>query len=219
MGELHRHPSSSNTTYGSHERSVFLTPKIAITGGPCGGKSTYINSIKQNALKTYIVPEAATMIISGGFPMPGDDGRQYSAEWQRALQMAIIGQQKALEYLAEIESTDSEVVILDRGMVDNVSYLKGGVPEYEELAQESISESYERYDTVIHLATLAHHGAYEVESNEARREDPETAIKIDTSLIEAWQGHPNFHIVDQADFTERTAALNGIVELTLRGDK
>jgi hypothetical protein len=45
--------------------------KIVITGGPCAGKSSIISMLKEEFDEVITVPEAATLLLSGGFPMPG----------------------------------------------------------------------------------------------------------------------------------------------------
>ena len=46
-----------------------MTKRIAITGGPNGGKTTALSVLKETfGSKIEVVPEAATMIFSGGFP-------------------------------------------------------------------------------------------------------------------------------------------------------
>lgn len=43
--------------------------KIVLTGGPCAGKTTVLNVLKQEfAGQILVIPEAATLLLSGGFP-------------------------------------------------------------------------------------------------------------------------------------------------------
>ncbi|MGZ3692077.1 MAG: AAA family ATPase, partial [Pseudobdellovibrio sp.] len=43
--------------------------KVAITGGPSGGKTTLIDSLKKEyAGRLKVVPEAASILYKGGFP-------------------------------------------------------------------------------------------------------------------------------------------------------
>ncbi len=45
---------------------------LVITGGPCAGKSTTIEHLKDTLGKRYnlvVIPEMATMLLSHGFPL------------------------------------------------------------------------------------------------------------------------------------------------------
>jgi CYTH domain-containing protein len=58
----------------------------------------------------------------------------------------------------------------------------------------------DNYDAVFHLVTAAK-GAeefYTLEKNTARTESIEEAIKSDNNLINAWNGHPHFRIIDNS---------------------
>ncbi|NDI06057.1 MAG: hypothetical protein EBY58_07285 [Rhodobacteraceae bacterium] len=47
-------------------------PKIVLTGGPGGGKTTAADLFRRElGEKVVVVPEAATMLFSGGFPRTG----------------------------------------------------------------------------------------------------------------------------------------------------
>ena len=61
-------------------------PKIVLTGGPCAGKSTILNRIQESfPEQVETVPEAANMLIGGGFPLPSDS-LPYSEGWRMTLQ-------------------------------------------------------------------------------------------------------------------------------------
>ena len=53
------------------EKSNIRIYRIAVTGGPCAGKTTALQTIKQQLIqigwKAYIVPEAATIMFKSGF--------------------------------------------------------------------------------------------------------------------------------------------------------
>ena len=55
--------------------------QIVLTGGPCSGKTTVLNAIKKRFGTAVVAsPEAATIPLSGGFPLPGRD-LDWSPEW------------------------------------------------------------------------------------------------------------------------------------------
>jgi predicted ATPase len=218
MSERNQYESEQNSTNGSHERPVFFKPKIVITGGPCAGKTTVLNNLQESLGQKYLfVPEAATIVLGGGFPKPPS---QQVQEWQRALQIAIIGVQKGLEYEAgqRLDKTGSSKLgtLLDRGLGDNAAYLPGGIAEYESLAQEDINTTYQRYSAVIHLGTLAHRGLYQKLNNTARFEDEAQALQIDKRLRQVWQGHKAHYQIDALQ--DRTAQVQEILNTLNTGE-
>jgi hypothetical protein len=89
-------PSGFKRKHSVEEELDFC--KICITGGPCAGKTTAIASISERLRElgytVFIVPEAATMIFSGG----GDlDLRNYSEYNQLKFQYLLLTLQKWLE--------------------------------------------------------------------------------------------------------------------------
>lgn len=55
-----------------------------------------------------------------------------------------------------------------------------------------------RYEAIIHMVTAADGAAqfYTQENNEARYESVNEAKELDKKLVNAWVGHPHFHIID-----------------------
>jgi hypothetical protein len=58
-----------------------------------------------------------------------------------------------------------------------------------------------RYEVVVHLVTCADGAVefYNSATNEARYEDAKDAIESDKKLVNAWVGHPHFHIIDNSE--------------------
>ena len=60
------------------------------------------------------------------------------------------------------------------------------------------------YDLVIHLQTVAADikNKYNTTTNEARFEDPDSAIDVDNRIKEVWKDTKNFQIVEATDVIE-----------------
>ncbi|MCA9687021.1 MAG: AAA family ATPase, partial [Myxococcales bacterium] len=68
--------------------------RIALTGGPGGGKTTAADMLRREiGDRIIIVPESATMLFSGGFPRCDEPGAR------RAAQRAIYHVQRNIEDL------------------------------------------------------------------------------------------------------------------------
>lgn len=51
-----------------------MAASIVLTGGPCSGKTTVLRAIAEEFRgRIVLVPEVATLLLSGGFPIPGKD--------------------------------------------------------------------------------------------------------------------------------------------------
>jgi hypothetical protein len=85
-----------------------------LTGGPGAGKTAVLELIRQQFCShVQILPEAAGIVLGGGFPRTG------SAELRRAAQRAIFFVQRELENIGDAD--DAAIVLCDRGTV-----LQGG---------------------------------------------------------------------------------------------
>lgn len=101
--------------------------KIAITGGPCGGKSTSLARIRedltQRGFRVFCVPEVPTLIVqAGGMILMSRFAIQERIKFQSLL---IRFQMYAEDYftrLAEMSKSPA-VVLCDRGTVDPAAYV------------------------------------------------------------------------------------------------
>jgi CYTH domain-containing protein/thymidylate kinase len=180
---------------------------IAITGGPCGGKSTFLARVAKR-LKKYdihpiIITEAATELIKAGVlpTMIGWDVFQ-----EELLQYALAREDHYIEMARQMP--DQKIVILcDRGLLDSKAYM--GEENFRNMAAEfgyNETELRNRYAMVIHLVTAAK-GApsfYTLKNNRARTESPELAIERDEKIEHAWHDHPHHVMIDNStDFAEK----------------
>src|SRR5690349_11870434 len=90
--------------------------RIAVTGGPGGGKTTAADLLRRElGERVVIVPEAATILFSGGFP------RSLEPDAARASQSAIYHVQRNLEDVQSARFPD-RVLLCDRGTVDGGAF-------------------------------------------------------------------------------------------------
>jgi len=177
--------------------------RIAVTGGPCAGKSTFLAVIKntleeRTGVRVFCVPEAATMLVTGG--LQWNDDNEKTIENQLALLRTQIALEDAFYQIAKATRAPS-VIICDRGVMDGRAYCTA--EQYDEILRrggyilERLRDT--RYDAVIHLVTAAI-GAkqhYNLD-NPARFEDIDGAIKADHHLRNMYVGHPRVKLIDNS---------------------
>ena len=181
--------------------------RIALTGGPCAGKSSSMKSLTEALHKlgydVFFVPEAPTLLMNGGCRYPGLEGGSQLMDFEVALMSLQLQLERSFALVAA--STDRpSVLIMDRGLMD----IKAYVPEatWRELLQRmGLTEELllARYDAVLHLVTAAD-GAerfYTLEMAEgtsARSETPAQARELDARVRTCWSGHPKHFAVDNS---------------------
>jgi CYTH domain-containing protein/predicted ATPase len=178
--------------------------KIALTGGPCAGKTTILSHIvthfSERGYRVVVVPESATLIIQAGFgPKEFPDEAEY--HFQEAIGDVILRLEDSMERLSK-NTRRPVLMVCDRGMMDAKAYCTEQVWE-RILARRAIPEATlrdSRYHAVLHLVTAAE-GAeafYSTANNTARLEDPAQAREVDRRLRNAWTGHPHYRIIDNS---------------------
>jgi predicted ATPase len=170
--------------------------RVALTGGPGAGKTAVLALIRQSFCEHVLVlPETASILFGGGFP------RSKEPAILRPAQRAIFFTQRELE--ATTDASNAAIVLCDRGTVDAVAYWPG--PEdFWSAVGTTLGEQLRRYNLVIHLRT-PHRSGYD-HSNPLRVESSAEAAAIDGRILQAWAGHPNRSVVDEAaDFMVKAA--------------
>ena len=198
---------------------------IAITGGPCGGKTSGMAYLRQALEKmgycVLIAPEVATKLIAGGIS-PNDPLIGFP-EFQRILVADLINQETTFIAAANrLAAQGKKVVVLtDRGAIEGSAYLKGDKEAFALIARGlglSLGELCEgRYHAVIHMVTAAigaeAHYSFE---NSARYESLEYAKTLDGLIIDAWLRHPHLRVIDNStDFPTKLERVLGEVKAVL----
>jgi predicted ATPase len=167
--------------------------RVVLTGGPGGGKTTAADLYRREIGEdVVIVPEAATLLYSGGFPRAGVNGVR------RATQRAIYYVQRNLED-AQAANYQSRVLLCDRGTVDGAIYWPDEPHDFFKALDTSLTAELERYDAVIFFETAAV-GNIQIEGgNPIRIETNQEAVVLDKKLKALWSQHPRFVFVPHND--------------------
>jgi len=195
--------------------------RIALTGGPCAGKSSALKHLCAAATKegfdVLTAPEVATLYFNSSYQFPSPHSQNFAAQkfaFQRNILKLQLQMERCYSNLAGSTGRPT-IVVFDRGLRDCRAFMAEG--EWPKALEELNDElpngptgritdqyTYERYDGVIHLVTAAD-GAEEyyrfglVEDDAGgqvyRRETPAEAIEQDRSLQQAWEGHKHHVIV------------------------
>lgn len=177
---------------------------IAITGGPCSGKTTglakLVAMLQDKGYKVLVSPESATKLIQGGVHPWELKGNVFQ---RQILLDTLMQEERFMEAAVEYRNQGHKVVILcDRGAMDGKAYVAPG--EFEKVCAElglSLTDICNtRYHAVMHMRTAAL-GAekfYTLENNAARKETPEEARALDQRTLEAWQGHHHPRVIDNS---------------------
>ena len=184
--------------------------RIVLTGGPGGGKTTAADLFRREiGERVVIVPEAATLLFSGGFPRSKAPGAL------EATQTAIYQVQRKLE---DVQSAlyPERVLLCDRGTVDGAAYWPGEPESFFASVGSSEQAELDRYDAVIFFESAAVGGFSLEGGNPVRNESNEEAVRLDRKLRHLWAKHPRFVVVphDRSFFKKITfglAALESIV--------
>lgn len=194
---------------------------FVITGGPCSGKTTALATIEQELTNrgyyVLIVPETATELIPNGIRPYGNS--LDILQFQYIVFDKQLYKENLYRKIAKLIPSDKIVIIHDRGIMDNKSYISNG--DFKNLLNDfsmNEVEARDRYDAVFHLVTAAN-GAedfYTLENNTARTETPEEARKLDSRGIANWTGHNHFYIIDNStDFDSKIKRLMHKIYYTL----
>lgn len=178
--------------------------KIALTGGPSGGKTTLIETLQRElGHQIAVVPEAASILYKGGFPRRRNTNRQKHA------QKAIYFTQFELEALVEEENPE-KLIICDRGSLDSLAYWPENYQSFLHTMKTTIEHEVKRYDWVLHLDT-APRNHYDSE-NPIRLETFEEAVELNEKIKKAWAYHPNLISVgSNQDFLSKITACISVV--------
>lgn len=193
--------------------------RIVLTGGPGGGKTTAADLFRRElGEEVVLVPEAATLLFSGGFPRFDEPGAV------RAAQAAIFHVQRNLEdvYAARYAS---RILLCDRGTIDGAAYWSGDSDAFFAAQGTTLAGELSRYDAVLFFESAAVGGLSVEGGNPIRIESLNEAAALDERLRGLWSQHSNFYFVahNRSFFRKITiglAMLEDIVaQLTQRTDE
>ncbi|MDQ2644499.1 MAG: ATP-binding protein [Myxococcota bacterium] len=185
--------------------------RIALTGGPGGGKTTAAELFRRELGEVVVVvPESATILFAGGFPRAGE------RDAERSIQRAIFHVQRSLEDVQSARYPE-RVLLCDRGTVDGAAYWPNGDRDFFEAMGTSFETELQRYDAVVFFETAAVAGASIEGGNPYRKESLAEAIALDQRLRNLWSHHPRFTLVPHCPsfihkITLGLTALQRIVE-------
>ncbi len=197
---------------------------VGLEGGPCGGKTTALDYIADNALcydiPTIIIPEVASQMISD----LQDQGKTYAEvkssdsehlKFQTDLLRRIADNIK--QYRKIEDSKKNTLVLVDR--VDNAAYLSQN--EYRQVCENLLyyePPMHTLVDTVLYFPTVAkiNPRVYKdlMSSNPNRYESVEAAINTCDQNFKTMQNHPDVWLISEDTF-ERS--LRYAANIALRG--
>lgn len=176
--------------------------RIALTGGPCAGKTTAMARIIERfsslGYLVYALPETPTLFSNASINFLTSD-RQYFYNIEKAVLKFQIQMEDTFIELARSASRPV-LIIADRGTMDISAYMEPTIWQalLDELGLSEVKLRDARYDGVIHMVTAAI-GAeefYTTENNAARTEGIELARELDNKIMKAWTGHPQLRIIE-----------------------
>ncbi len=178
----------------------FEKPKLVVlTGGPGAGKTAVLELARKYFCEHItVLPEAASIIFSGGFL------RRETANAKMSAQRAIFHVQRELERIA-LEETNSPVVICDRGTLDGLAYWPNGDDRFFKEMNTTREQEFARYSAVIHLRPPNDQDGYN-HQNPVRVESAHEAAEIDRKILKVWEKHPNRVVIESTPgFLEKAA--------------
>lgn len=185
--------------------------KIALTGGPCGGKTTALSILKKqletDGFKVICIEEQATKLLLSG-KTPASMGRY---KFHKLLFEKQLAEETTKLKFALTAQSEKVVLLSDRGLLDSRAYVSE--EEFEDYAGENgFNEDKIRnsYNAVFHLVTAAN-GAedyYNKNNNSARYENLEEARKKDEEILAVWTGTSHLRVIDNStDFENKIKRL------------
>jgi thymidylate kinase len=175
--------------------------KIVITGGPCGGKSTVLKSIKEALekaeYKTFIAQEMATRLFESGVEISEKGISLY--QFQEQLLLRQIDEENFIKNLAETHNYDNVVILCDRGIMDGQAYISE--EDFDKILTNNGYTRHardERYDVIIHLVTTAYGAEKFYKNNKVRKDTIIEARILDDKIKEVWKPHHYVQIIDNS---------------------
>lgn len=179
------------------EKNVF---KIALTGGPCAGKSTVLKEVSKyfsnNGYNVIVIDETASKLIRSNI-FPGANRNGVLLFQDLVLKKQYLNEKLAYEYVNNTNSDKPVIILCDRGILDNQAYF-----DYKEDFDSLLKNNNLReidllydYDLVIDLVSTASLMPSKYETDGVRYETKDEAKNVDLRTTFAWIHHPNLKII------------------------
>ncbi|MGF1759589.1 ATP-binding protein [Photobacterium sagamiensis] len=163
--------------------------KVVVTGGPGGGKTTALDLFRRELCdKLATVPEAATVLFSGGITRSSD------TQVLKNIQKTIFSLQQNLEDIQQKKYPD-RLLVCDRGTLDGLAYWPGTEDDFFQEVNSNFENEIIRYDAVIFFESAAASGHDISSNNPVRNETSQQAAELDKKLQNIWSRHPNYYFV------------------------
>lgn len=163
--------------------------RIVLTGGPGGGKTTAADLFRREiGERVVVVPEAATLLFTGGFP------RSSEIHARRSAQCAVYHVQRNLEDV-QAALYPERILLCDRGTVDGAAYWPDEEKTFFDAVGSTEQAELARYDAVIFFESAAAGGLSIEGGNPTRIESNAQALALDRRLREIWSPHPHVTII------------------------
>ncbi len=168
--------------------------KIVLTGGPAGGKTTLtsrlVKELSSIGYRVFIVPEAATELISQfGIKPFGNCLSMF--DFQYFVVSSQLHKEKMAWEAAQLVPEDKIVILCDRGMIDDKAYVSQ--KEFNQVIGRfglTEKELLESYDAVIHLVSSSKGAEFAYNyDNAARYETLEQAREKEDATLMCWRNH------------------------------
>jgi len=179
--------------------------KIAVTGGPCAGKSTLmakaLQELPDRGVKVIVVPESATQLIATMGISPVDECVGLMGFQQYVMDLQATNEELAMQAARRYAKNQPVFILCDRGKLDPVAYV--GQEKLSGLLakqNETLIQARDSYDAVLYLVSAAKgaEDAYTLANNAARMETIDEAREKDDKTLAAWVGHPHLSIIDNS---------------------
>lgn len=195
--------------------------RIVLTGGPCAGKTTILNNVKEelkrNGIQCLIVPEAATELINKGIDPTIWDTYEFQ---EYVLERQLFYEEENYKYIDKFNGVvDRLVIIYDRGIYDNMAYFNNTMDFKRLLKEKELNTmiTLDQYDLVLDLLSVAtcKPEFYTLDNNKARMENVEIAKFLDKKTSNVWANHRNIRIISSNCSVEEetNVVLNYIYDL------